>query len=426
MNPSSKGWIKKYFSLVENHQEELMRFVDSGLSAEEIFYAYIQPTGFLYGYPTDFLFLGKEYLTKFTAEESFKVLLLEGLILVYYSQQHKNEKILSIDKLIEKFITFYEDTDIEIFKKSLVNFSKVNPYDKLEKIILKRVKIKSKLANKLVTGYLYNSLLFHDLLMFKDYINNVSLEILKEKRKNSIFDLIRIIGASANSNNSVSKHEKGIFKMFLASANLDKKTKNLALDYLNKGDDLSSISIQKNDSWLLKRYALEISILTLWSDDEVDEDEHRFLDKLVEKLGVTEEEKDKSFIAIQSFLISNKNKALFLGGKNDFELMMKGASRRWTKILSRNKDKLALELRESKELMQLIKKSTTTDLSDEEKEKVKAQFLDLGKTIPALSLFMLPGGAVILPIVLKIIPTLIPSAFRENYVDEKKKSEEEE
>jgi len=291
---------------------------------------------------------------------------------------------------------------------------------------MNRVKIKSKLSNKLVTGYLYNSLLFHDLLMFKDYMNHVSLEILKEKRKNSIFDLIRIIGASANSNNSVSKHEKGIFKMFLASANLDKETKKSALDYLNNGDDLSTISIQKNDSWLLKRYALEIAILTLWSDDEVDEDEHRFLDELVVKLGVTEEEKDKSFIAIQSFLISNKNKALFLGGKNDFELMMKGASRRWTKILSRNKDKLALELRESKELMQLIKKSTTTDLSDEEKEKVKAQFLDLGKTIPALSLFMLPGGAVILPIVLKIIPTLIPSAFRENYVDEKKKSEEEE
>jgi hypothetical protein len=94
-------------------------------------------------------------------------------------------------------------------------------------------------------------------------------------------------------------------------------------------------------------------------------------------------------------------------------------SKRWIKILGRNKDKLAVELKQSKELVQLIRKSTTTELSKEEKEAVKTQFKDLVKSMPSLAIFMLPGGAVLLPIVLKVIPDLIPSAFRDNEVEKK-------
>ena len=54
----------------------------------------------------------------------------------------------------------------------------------------------------------------------------------------------------------------------------------------------------------------------------------------------------------------------------------------------------------------------------EEKEAVKTQFKDLAKSIPALTIFMLPGGAILLPIILKLIPDLIPTAFKENEIDD--------
>ena len=41
--------------------------------------------------------------------------------------------------------------------------------------------------------------------------------------------------------------------------------------------------------------------------------------------------------------------------------------------------------------------------------------------MPALAIFMLPGGALLLPLVLKIIPDLVPSAFKDNALDEKSK-----
>jgi hypothetical protein len=100
-----------------------------------------------------------------------------------------------------------------------------------------------------------------------------------------------------------------------------------------------------------------------------------------------------------------------------YEKMYGSLSKRWIKILGRNKDKLAAELKESKELLFLIKKSTTHELTKEEKEKVKSQFLDLAKSMPALAIFLLPGGALLLPMVLKVIPSLIPSAFRNNEIE---------
>ena len=58
------------------------------------------------------------------------------------------------------------------------------------------------------------------------------------------------------------------------------------------------------------------------------------------------------------------------------------------------------------------------DLNNEEKKKVQNQLLDIFKSIPSLAIFILPGGAILLPIFIKLIPKLLPSAFDENRIDE--------
>jgi hypothetical protein len=80
----------------------------------------------------------------------------------------------------------------------------------------------------------------------------------------------------------------------------------------------------------------------------------------------------------------------------------------------KNKKRLALEIKESKELFNLLKKSTYSKLSDEEKFKVKKQLLDICKGIPALAIFMLPGGALLLPLLIKLIPDILPRAFNKD------------
>ena len=84
-----------------------------------------------------------------------------------------------------------------------------------------------------------------------------------------------------------------------------------------------------------------------------------------------------------------------------------------TDLLEKNKKSLLKEIQESKELVILLKESTTRKLNEEEKNKVKEQLLDICKSIPAFAVFMLPGGALLLPLLIKYIPNLLPSAFRE-------------
>jgi hypothetical protein len=83
-------------------------------------------------------------------------------------------------------------------------------------------------------------------------------------------------------------------------------------------------------------------------------------------------------------------------------------------LLHKNKLRLHQELSESKEAMYLIKKAMHTNLSEEEKLKIRIQLLDICKAIPAFAVFMLPGGALLLPLLIKLIPDILPSAFQEN------------
>ena len=81
-------------------------------------------------------------------------------------------------------------------------------------------------------------------------------------------------------------------------------------------------------------------------------------------------------------------------------------------LLLKNKERLARELKNNKKLVELLTKSTYSKLSENEKEKVRYQLGEVIRSIPALAIFLLPGGLILLPIVAKLIPDILPNAFR--------------
>ena len=87
----------------------------------------------------------------------------------------------------------------------------------------------------------------------------------------------------------------------------------------------------------------------------------------------------------------------------------------------KNKKRLLKELEESGELVMLLGQSTLRELNSEEKTKVKEQLLDICKTVPSLTVFLVPGGSLLLPLLVKYIPSILPSAFHENRIDKKNK-----
>lgn len=423
MNPSRKGWIKKYFSLLNDYTERLNKYPGSLLSADELFYGYLQPTGIMYGFPTSLLFIDNDLMKDWSSEEAFKILLLEGLMLTDHLNVGSFNQT-AIESALEEFVRFYEDTQLEKAKKGWLNFKGLTVYEKLESIIDQRVDIKIKLSAKLWTSYLYNSLIFQDLLLYNDYHNGVSVDLLIKKRSKIALDLIKIISVAAHADGHLTEEEEAIFDMFIASADLERTEREEAKSFWGTNKTLDDIDLNYDRTWLLNRYYLEIAVLTIWSNRNVVQAEQDFLTRLTQKLGIPKDEKDRSFIAIQAFVMNNHETVPFLKGKKDGELFMEGATERWKNILGRNKDQLAKELKESKELLGLIAKSTTEELTKEEKERTKLQLKDLARTIPSLTLFLLPGGSLLLPIILKIIPDLVPTAFRSNQIDEKEGSDE--
>ncbi len=87
---------------------------------------------------------------------------------------------------------------------------------------------------------------------------------------------------------------------------------------------------------------------------------------------------------------------------------------KWSKIRKRNADKFRVECRETGEFFSLVSKSFKSDLTTDERAKVKQQSIDLAMVIPSAIIFIIPGGSVILPIALMYVPALCPSAFRDN------------
>ncbi len=85
------------------------------------------------------------------------------------------------------------------------------------------------------------------------------------------------------------------------------------------------------------------------------------------------------------------------------------------KAILQNKDRIIHEIKATKELYELLQKwSSGINLTPEERAKVKLQLIDICKAIPALAIFMLPFGSIVLIFLFKFLPfNILPTSFYE-------------
>ena len=415
VSPGSKGWINKYFDLIEKEHFSLRLDCPADMEVDHFLHLTFAHSGIVFGYPTELIFATDLDDSKWTTEEKLKLLLFESHLLVYKTI-NKVEKVDKAD-FIRSMLFFYGKHNSYSITKIFTFFLKESEDEKLENILMKRVAIKTNLLDtQLWLNYLTNVFVYLDVILYSDF--------LKKKQESTFsnytdlaMDSLTAISLSAFSSGFVEEQEKGLFKIFLASACLPEDKKETAMSQFRNGTYFSDFSENIQENWLFKRFLLDISSLTVLSNQKVISAEKIFLLELCEFLQIPRIELEETRVMVGTFVLNNNKQVSFLKSSSSYEKMFSSLSRRWIKVLGRNKDKLATELKQSKELIHLIKKSTSQELSKEEKELVKSQFMDIVKSMPSLAIFMLPGGALLLPLVLKIIPDLIPSAFRENEID---------
>ena len=395
MNPSASGWINKFGHLVDKETDIFPDF--------ERLYQELKRNGFVYGVHLDIpSFIEVEHTL--SEDEIAKINLLTALYFTFRFEK----KGADFTDFVNTVFEYYQA--LEVSRISFLNkiLSGTKTESQLEKLIDSRIYLGGNAFNRAFGNSLTNSLLYVDVLIFRVYLQgNISM-----MEHAQLLEYVTI-NIAYHALNSKETHEKDAKLIQLLASSLTYVNLNEA-----KFDGTYLDLLNQNFTKIEKDYFLDMACLTIWEDKSLDYTESDYIFGLGKDLGKTENEVQSELNFVKNFFDNNKEKIAYLNDKNLAVQFYEGMSKNVSKLILRNSKRLKKELLESRELLALLSKSTVKDLSAEEKKKVQNQLIDIFKSIPSLAIFMLPGGAVLLPIFIKLIPKLLPSAFDENRVEE--------
>jgi hypothetical protein len=394
INPSINGWIEKFLN---QYAADV-----SDYTTDESFFLACQKSGLIYGYVVNYHLDNNLDDTKWDNEEKMKVGFLATLFALY-----KTKKETDYQFFIEDLFQFYTIISKGNFSFLNMVLPHANSYQKLESIINERLQTNDNIVTKNFTHMVTNSMLYIDVLAFEYYLNQntINLDFFKNLERKCL----ALIMFSLNVKKQKSEYDIVLLKMFENSLRYSKVSK-------VKSNEIIDVVFEGNRSALEGMYLYEIAHMTLISDGVVNENEQVFLSEFALKLGLNKINQNTGYELVE-FINKNKNNLPFYNLNHPVKQFYTNTQDNIAKLVSRNKTRLLKELSESKELVKLLRKSTQNELSFEEKKKVKKQLLDICKSIPSLTIFLLPGGGLLLPILIKFIPQLLPSAFNENLKD---------
>lgn len=396
MNPSSSGWILKFESEVQPHQDRYKTFA--------ALYSELKHTGFVYGINASVLdFITVEHTL--AEDEKAKLNLFTGL---YFT--HRIERQTGFMAFLEDLSSFYKHLHVSQLTFLDKLLSGRTPSAKVEKLIDSRVYLEDNLLSKTFKNVITNSLLCLDVLLFKRYLT--ASVAIKVYAYNLEYLAIQVTYHALHSKQK-NKNDEKLEQLFAASLSFINPEKQ-AFDGSYRDMLLRQRPVYENT------YLLDIACLTVWEDHSLDSKESEFMLNTGKDVGFDSTVVNQALDDVQQFIKKNEKTVSFLKDDNMAVQFYDSMTKVVNKLILRNSKRLQKELAESAELVALLTKSTVRDLTQEEKKKVQNQLLDIFKSIPSLAIFILPGGAVLLPLFIKLIPKLLPSSFDENRVDNKK------
>jgi hypothetical protein len=396
MNPSASGWIDKFGYDVKDNLEVFSDFRD--------LYGGLKTSGFVYGLNIKVpRFISPEHTL--SEDEKAKINLLTALFFTFKLERSSSD----FDDFLQTIFQFYKELNISniSFLNKILASSKTS--NQLEKLIDSRVYLDDNVFSKTFNRIITNSLLFIDVLTFKYYLKGG--KNLRDYAQTIEYLTINVTSHALNSKEKNKKDER-LAQLFTSSMTFIDGEK-------QKFDGSYRDQIMNNPAVWENQYFLDVACLTVWEDKTLEYKESEFIFGIGKDLGFEKSEISRSLEEITSFFEKNSSNIPFLEDPNMAIQFYDSMAKVVNKLILRNSKRLQKELSESKELMQLLSKSTVKDLSSEEKKKVQNQLIDIFKSIPSLAIFLLPGGAVLLPIFIKLIPKLLPSSFDDNRVEKK-------
>jgi hypothetical protein len=409
-----KNWIKKFFALVKEDKITLLG-IETPESTETTLRLVCEHSGLLYGVPNKNIYTN-HLVEHSTRTERLQLLFFEGLLLTYTL---KHPGPIDQEDFLQTLSSFFE---LELSaSKTWLGLAKTT--DKallIEREIDERIRVNSSYIDKNYWfNHLTNPFLFIDIVAYHNFLQGKKRAF--DVRISSIELCLTVLAGIRRKANTQGVHfSEKLFKNLLNSSGLSDE--HIALLGARSLEDSAYPTAKQAlvQQELLLYFTLHFLALLHYRHDDNPETPSEFMVEVGTELGLSRDKIDEIFWEYRASLSAHSESFYNLLSESETKVITTHLSRKYRRILGRNKDRLVQELKESQELVYLIRQSAKRELTAEEKEKVRTQSLDLMKTVPSIGIYLLPGGALWLPLVLKLIPDLLPSAFKENEVEEKK------
>lgn len=150
-------------------------------------------------------------------------------------------------------------------------------------------------------------------------------------------------------------------------------------------------------------------------DGRVSPEERRYLTALGDLVGLSPPAQKRGRRRVLDFVKRHADDFNPLAAAAGFAAVDPPIAVRLARIVLENADALWREIRETGDLgVLLAKRASGLNLSADEQKRMREQLVDVVKAVPSLAVFALPGGFVLLPLLLKLLPfDLRPSSFRD-------------
>ena len=418
MNLNTKGWLQDYYDKVQN--EGLATTDQAFPGYEQMLYKMVQPSGIMYGHPVKEIGTTGLLKNQLDPVARMKLIYADSMLRAGWMRLAEVDRLKSdhkitqylIPEMSEYFLSLYPN----LYRGSMSSYVE-KPYHLAETLISKRVSVKTSLVKNYLAHLFHNSMLFIDVMLFGEWVKGMgSMSVIDLRAESSRFRLtvLGIMALAASADKKLQQEEKALFEFYLESAGVDPKTKKEARALLNGFGSLSEIDIPEIDSWLLRKYLLEMGILVTLADKKINDPEQEFINELGGILGFELTEISESMLSVESFVLDNWGSMHYLLGRSNLDVISKRFMVRLKGFIDKNKNYVVQEVQESKELFYLLGKSRTKELTEHEKRIVNEQLIDILKTIPAFIIIALPFTFITLPTLLALLPPkAFPSSFQE-------------
>lgn len=209
----------------------------------------------------------------------------------------------------------------------------------------------------------------------------------------------------------IEPRERRLVEALCSAAHLSEEERNMLEAEFDAPQSPAQLGEEVSDpAW--RRAILRLLCLAAGVDGEVAPPEEIFLKTLAEAFGATPDE--LSMYEVEALVHLQQHARLDDAFKLTGQLGQLRArlAARIDEAIRDNSTRLWAELKQTSELGQLLAKASAEPLTAEERARARAQLLDLARAIPSLAIFAAPGGALLLPLLVKHLPfKILPSSF---------------